>query len=202
MRRTSIFLGSIFFLLALAATAQENRSEISLQSTGFLTKDTSGNGATYGTTESGGVLGTYRFHLNRWLSAEGAYGFDLNTQKYSLASSPFRIQSGIHQATGSLVVNLPSRARSRFNPYFLVGGGALVFQPTGNQTDSVSGAQTQAKGAFVYGGGVNYAIMKRLSLRVEYRGYVYNTPDFGFTAFRTNTMTHTAQPSVGLAFRF
>jgi len=203
MRRRSIVLGSVsFFLLALAAMAQENRSEISLQGTGFFTRSATGNGTAYSTTETGGFLSTYRYHLNRWISAEAAYGYSLNSQKYVLSSSPFRIQSGIHQATGSLVLNLPSRNTSRFNPYILAGGGALVFDPTGNQFDSLSGAQKQAKSVFLYGAGVNYGITKRLSLRAEYRGLVYSTPDFGFSALSTNSVTHTAQPSVGLTFRF
>lgn len=136
------------------------------------------------------------------MSAEAAYGYDVNSQKYLLSSSSFRIQSGIHQATGSLVVNLPTHATSRLNPYILAGGGALVFAPTANQFNTVSAAQTQEKSVFVYGVGVNYGITKRLSLRAEYRGLVYGTPDFGFGALSTNSITHTALPSVGLSFRF
>jgi len=202
MRRTGIFLGSIIFLSTLAATAQENRSEISLQGTGFFTQGTSGNGSAYSATETGGFLGTYRYHLNHWISAEGAYGYEANSQKYLLSSSAFRIQAGIHQMTGSLVFNLPSRASSRLSPYFLAGGGALLFEPTGNQFNTLSAAQSQAKGVFVYGAGVNYAIRKRMSLRAEYRGLLYGTPDFGFGALSTNSVTHTAVPSVGLTFRF
>jgi opacity protein-like surface antigen len=202
MRRAGIFLGSIIFLLTLAATAQENRSEISLQGTGFFTQGTSGNGSAYSATETGGFLGTYRYHLNHWISAEGAYGYEANSQKYLLSSSAFRIQAGIHQMTGSLVFNLPSRASSRLNPYFLAGGGALLFEPTGNQFNTLSAAQSQAKGVFVYGVGVNYAIRKGISLRAEYRGLVYGTPDFGFGALNTNSVMHTAVPSLGLTFRF
>jgi outer membrane autotransporter protein len=202
MRRTTIFLGSIVLLTTLAATAQEDRSEISLQGTGFFTKSSSGNGTAYSTTETGGFLSTYRYHLNRWVSAEAAYGYDLNSQKYLLSSGQFRIQSGIHQATGSLVLNLPSHTGSRLNPYIVLGGGALMFEPTGNQFNSLSGASSQAKGVFVYGAGVNYAIRKRLALRVEYRGLLYGTPDFGFGALNTNSITHTAVPSVGLTLRF
>jgi len=202
MRRTGIFLGSIIFLSTLAATAQENRSEISLQGTGFFTQGTSGNGSAYSATETGGFLGTYRYHLNHWISAEGAYGYEANSQKYLLSSSAFRIQAGIHQMTGSLVFNLPSRASSRLSPYFLAGGGALLFEPTGNQFNTLSAAQSQAKGVFVYGVGVNYAIRKGISLRAEYRGLVYGTPDFGFGALNTNSVTHTAVPSLGLTFRF
>ena len=202
MRRTVILLGSISIMLAVSAIAQEDRSEISLQGTGFFTRSSTGNSTTHDATETGGFLGTYRYHLNHWISAEAAYGYDLNTQKFTLPGGAFRIQSGIHQATGSLVFNLPSRSGSRLNPYVLAGGGALMFDPTSSQLDTVTGSQTQAKATFVYGAGINYAIMRRLSLRIEYRGLVYGTPDFGFTAFSTNSITHTAQPSVGLTFRF
>ena len=202
MWRLTILSGILALLLTPAATAQESRSEISVQGTGFFTQSSSGNGSAYSTTETGGVLGTYRYHLNHWISAEGAYGYDSNSQKYLLSSSGFRIQSGIHQVTGSLVFNLPSRASSRLNPYFLAGGGALMFEPTGNQFNTLPGAHGQAKGVFVYGAGVNYAIRKRLSLRLEYRGLVYGTPDFGFGALNTNSITHTAVPSVGLTYRF
>lgn len=184
------------------ASAQENRSEISVQGTGFFTNSTSGSGSSYSATESGGILGTYRYHLNHWVSLEGAYGYSPNTQKYSLPSGSFRIQSGIHDFTGSLVVNLPARSRSRINPYFLVGGGALRFVPTSNQSNTISGAQAQTKGAFVYGAGVNIGIHKGLSLRAEYRGLVYSNPSFGFGALSTNSTTHTAVPSIGLSFRF
>jgi outer membrane immunogenic protein len=202
MRRTSIVLGSIVFLLTLTAAAQENRSEISVQGTGLFTQSSSGNGTTHSATETGGLLATYRYHLNHWLSVEGAYGYDLNSQKYLSSSSAFRIQSRMNQMTGDLVLRLPSRPSSRFSPYLLAGGGALLFDPTGSLTDTVFGAQSQTKGVFVYGVGFNYAIHKRISLRAEYRGLVYGTPDFGFSGFQTNSITHTAQPSVGIAFRF
>jgi outer membrane autotransporter protein len=201
MSRT-IIVSFVIVLLATLAVAQENRSEISVQGTGFFTQSASGNGTAYSTTQTGGFLSTYRYHLNHWISAEGAYGYDLNSQKYLLSSEAFRIQSGIHQLTGSLVFNLPSRASSKLNPYFVAGGGALIFEPTGNQFNGFSGAQSQAKGVFVYGVGVNYALHKRLSLRVEYRGLVYGTPDFGFGVLSTNSVTHTAVPSVGLSYRF
>ncbi len=202
MKRVVVIAAGIALGLSLAASAQENRSEISLQGGGLFTKGTTGNGTSYSATESGGVLGTYRYHLSRWISVEGAYGYSVNTQKYSLSSSAFRIQSGIHDFTGSLVLNLPSHRHSRINPYLLAGGGALRFAPTSNQFNTLSGAQGQTRGAFVYGGGINYAIYKGLSLRAEYRGLVYSTPDFGFGALATNAVTHTAMPTVGLSFRF
>ena len=200
MCRALVFAASTILLLVMSAAAQESRSEVSLQGTGFFTTGTSGNGTSYSATETGGFLAGYRYHLNRWLSAEAVYGWDRNTQKYLLGSSDFRNQSNVHQATGGLVLGLPPFAKRRLRPYVLADGGALVFDPIGNQAYSGTTSQMQAKGVFVYGGGVNYAILRRISLRAEYRGLVYKTPDFG--GLVTNSLTHTAEPSVGLAFRF
>jgi outer membrane immunogenic protein len=200
MGRALVFVPSTILLLAMSAAAQESRSEISLQGTGFFTTGTSGNGTLYSATETGGFLAGYRYHLNRWLSVEAVYGWDRNTQKYLLGSGDFRNQSNVHQATGGLVLGLPPFAKRRLRPYVLADGGALVFDPTGNQAFIGTTSQTEAKAAFVYGGGVNYDILRRISLRAEYRGLVYKTPDFG--GLVTNSLTHTAEPSVGLAFRF
>jgi len=107
----------------------------------------------------------------------------------------------VHAATADAVIGLPFRI-NRLNPYVLGGGGSLVFHPTGNAGGFVSGADTQAKGAFLYGGGVNYTLTKHSSVRAEYRGYVYKDADFGVTTLNTDSWTHTAQPSAGIVFRF
>jgi len=201
MRRTAIMLAGFVTLLTLGAIAQENRSEISLQGTGFFTKDTNGQGISRTTTNTGGFLLGYRYHINRWLAAEANYGFDRDTQRYFSTGGLSRVQSDVHTATADMVVSLPFRI-SRFSPYVLGGGGSLVFHPTGNAGGFVPGADTQAKGAFLYGGGANYTLTKRLSLRAEYRGYVYKDADFGVRALNTDSWTHTAQPSAGIVFRF
>ncbi len=189
-------------MLAVGAVAQEGRSEISLQGTGFFTKDSTGQGNLQRSTETGGFLIGYRYHFNRWLAAETVYGYSRDTQQFFTGGGLSRIQANAHQATGGFVVNLPVPSRFRVSPYVLAEGGALVFDPTGNSFGSVAGAQTQATGVFVYGGGADFPIMKHISLRAEYRGLVYNAPDFGLRSLNTNSTTHTAQPSAGIVFRF
>jgi opacity protein-like surface antigen len=206
MLRTGLFIALVTFLTMSLALAQESRSEFSLQGTGFFTKATSGTTTSYSATQTGGFLATYRYHLHRGLSTEVVYGFDRNTQKFyysfDYSNAAIRIQSNNHQATAGLVQALPSFGKARFSPYVLVGGGALVFSPAGTQSNTLSGAQTQAKASFVYGGGLNYALAKRVSLRFEYRGLLFSAPDFGFGGLKTNSVTHSAEPSVGLSFRF
>jgi hypothetical protein len=66
----------------MTAIAQETRSEISVQGTGFFTKDSEGNGVQDHVTNTGGFLIGYRYNINRWLAAEANYGYDRNTQIY------------------------------------------------------------------------------------------------------------------------
>jgi opacity protein-like surface antigen len=201
MRQTAIMLVGFVMLFAFGAAAQESRSEISVQGTGFFTQDTSGQGVSRTTTDTGGFLVGYRYHINRWLAAEANYGFNRDTQRYFSTGGLSRVQSDVHTATAAAVINLPFRI-ARLNPYVLGGGGSLVFHPTGNAGGFVTGADTQAKGAFLYGAGVNYTLSKHWSVRAEYRGYVYKDPDFGVRALNTDSWTHTAQPSAGIVFRF
>lgn len=202
MQKLAIIIGSLALLLAVSASAQELRSDISLQGTGFFTKDTTGQGTTQKSTHTGGFLVSYRYHFNRWLAAEAAYGYDRNTQQFFEPAGLSRVQSNVHQATGGFVFSLPMPARYRISPYFLAEGGALVFDPTGNAFGTIAGAQRQTTGVFVYGAGADFPVVKHVSLRAEYRGLVYDAPDFGLRAIDTNTVTHTAQPSAGIVFRF
>jgi len=203
-RVTVLSVLSALLLLSSAAFAQEEspwkHGEVSVLGTGFFTKNSQGNGISQHSTDTGGVQFGYRYHFNRWLAAEANYGYIRNTQQNLTSSGPFNIQANVHQASGALVVTVPGTYR--FSPYVLAGAGALVFDPTGHAGQSVAGALEQAKAAFVYGGGVDFALVKHVALRAEYRGFVYNRPDFQLATLDSHVTAHTAQPSAGLVFRF
>jgi opacity protein-like surface antigen len=200
----STLLGPLL-LFASAAMGQESkwrgRNEVSVQGTGFFTKDSQGNGVNQHSTDTGGFLISYRYHFYRWLAADASYGYARNTQQNFTSGGALDVQAVVHEATGALVVNLPRRV-FRLNPYLLAGAGALIFDPTSNAGQSAPGALSQTKAAFVYGGGADFAVSKHVALRAEYRGFVYTRPDFGLAALNSNVTTHTAQPSAGLVFRF
>jgi opacity protein-like surface antigen len=200
----SALLG-VSMLCASAAMAQESewygRNEASVQGTGFFTKDSQGNGFTQHSSNTGGFLISYRYHFNRWLAADATYGYARNTQENFPSGGAPDVQATVHQATGAFVVTIP-RSILRFKPYVLAGAGALVFDPAGKVVQSASGVQSQAKATFVYGGGVDFVLAKHIALRAEYRGFVYDRPDFGLAALNSSATTHTAQPSAGVVFRF
>ena len=202
MRLTAIILASLAH--SISSWRHGSREPVGDQcarARAFSRRTLAAKGISRTTTNTGGFLVGYRYHFNRWLSGEANYGYDRNTQRYFSTGGLSRVQSDVHTATAAAVVNLPFRI-SRLNPYVLGGGGSLVFHPTGNAGGFVSGADTQAKGAFLYGGGVNYTLTRHWSVRAEYRGYVYKDADFGVRALNTDSWTHTAQPSAGIVFRF
>ena len=186
-------------LLASLSMAQETRrNEVSGQVTGFFTKDTDGNGISQDSTKSVGVMGSYRFYFNRYIGADGTYGWARNTLHNFTPAGAFNVQSDIHQVTGAVVVRYPNK----ISPYALAGAGALIFNPTENPGGFVLGADRQTKAAFVYGGGINIYITEGFGIKTEYRGFVHKQPDFGLSALNSDKFTHTAQPSVGILFRF
>src|ERR1700732_543471 len=150
MIRTKVLIAGLLgtvLLLASSARAQEDgfmRHEVAVQGTGFFTKDSQQNGTLEHTTNTGGFLVNYRFHINGWLAAEANYGYDRNTQQNFTPTGTFGIRSNVHQATGALVVNLPVYV-ARMRPYVLAGAGALLFDPTDNSGGFVSGVQRQGR---------------------------------------------------------
>ena len=85
-----------------------------------------------------------------------------------------------------------------FTPFVEAGVGSLVFQPTDDPTIG-----TQVRAAFVYGGGADFNLTRRIFLRAEYRGLVYNSPTFGLASAQgADRVTHRAEPSIGFGYRF
>lgn len=186
-------------LLSMPAFSQEDypkeKSEVSVQVFGSFLKDTTQNGVRQSATDSGGVLATYRYFFNKYHGAEVNYGHSLNTHSYGLTDGPLGINAHSNELTAAYVFRYPTR---RLIPFALAGVGALVFNPK-----DFEGAETQARAAFVYGGGADFNITSRLYMRAQYRGLVYNSPTFDLAPVSgLDRVTHRAEPSVGFGYRF
>jgi opacity protein-like surface antigen len=204
MRRSKILVAGLFATLLFAATSMAQElppNEVSVQGTGFFTKDSDNNGITQHTTDSGGLLVSYRNRFSRLFGADLSYGYTRNTQQNLTSAGALNVQSNVHQATAALVAHAPGRVFG-FRPFALAGAGALTFSPTNNLGGIVPGADRNAKAAFVYGGGGDFDINDRFALRLEYRGLVYKRPDFGLVSLDSDATAHTAQPSAGFVIRF
>jgi opacity protein-like surface antigen len=207
MRSKSVLSAVAFIFLFIASgIAQDFKSEVSVQGTANLPKNSDNLDIPHEATKSGGFLIGYRYHLNPWFAVQGDYGYTRNTQKYF---DPFLgetdIQANVHQLTGEAVITAPSSSRVR--PYALAGIGGLFFRPTNSLNNNFIGVgnntgNNQTKAAFVYGGGVDFDLTRFVALRAEYRGLLYKIPDFQIPGLATDNFTHMAQPSVGLVWRF
>lgn len=67
---------------------------------------------------------------------------------------------------------------------------------------STPGIASQTRPAFVYGAGVDMLMSSHVTLRLEYRGLGYKTPDFGVAGLQTNAYSFLSEPSFGVAYRF
>jgi len=198
-------LGVIAVIVTVAASAttalaqEEQRSQISVQGTALITKSSNDQIPSNDASKSGGLLVGYSYQFTRWFGADANYGYSRNTQNFLTLGGPSSLQANFHEVTGALVAHIPVNVRN-VRPYVLGGGGALVFDPTDKFI--VTGAERQTRGTFVYGGGANFDITRNFGVRAEYRGLVYDAPDFGLRVLDSNKVTHTAQPSAGIVFRF
>ena len=204
---------ALMCLFTASAFAQEFRSEVSVQGTANFTKSTNDLFSSTTPTRSGGFLAGYRYHLLPWFSVEGDYAYTRNTQNFfdptNLTSG---LQTNVHEITGAIVLTPGSSHRVR--PYGLLGGGAIVFRPTSAPANAVLGVvnnlgfgDSGAKPAFLYGVGVDVGLTRALAIRGEYRGLLFDAPGFSIPGvsvlgLSTPGITHMAQPSVGLVWRF
>src|ERR1700721_4511354 len=104
MIRTKLLIAGLLgtvLLLASSARAQEDgfmRHEVAVQGTGFFTKDSQQNGTLEHSTNTGGFLLNYRFHINGWLAAGASYGYNRNTHTNFSSVGNSAIQANVHQA--------------------------------------------------------------------------------------------------------
>lgn len=181
--------------MALPAFSQSegptSRQEVAVQAFGSFVKGTTQNGIENKATNSGGVLGSYRYFFSAHHGIEANYGYALNTQKYGSTG----LKSNSHEVSGAYVFRYPL---GKLTPFASAGVGALIFQPR-----DMNGVNNQTRAAFVYGAGADYNITHHVFLRAEYRGFVYNSPTWNQTALSNlDRVTHRAEPSIGFGYRF
>ncbi len=182
-------------LPAFAQSEEVGKNEVSVQAFGSFLKTTTDNGTQNSATNSGGVLGSYRYFFDIHNGVEVNYGYALNTENSLSPSVALGVKSYSHEVSAAYVFRLPLK---HFTPFVTAGAGALVFDPKDFQ-----GADSQTRAAFVYGGGADFNLSRHVFMRAEYRGFVYSSPTYNLTGLAgTDRITHRAEPSIGVGYRF
>lgn len=182
-------------LPAYAQSEEGGRQEVAVQAFGSFVTTTTHNGIDNTATNSGGVLGSYRFFFSTHHGVEANYGYALNTHSYTSNAGTVGVKTNSHEVSGAYVFRMPFRG---VTPFALAGAGALVFDPR-----DFSGANTQTHAAFVYGAGADFNLSQHVFMRAEYRGLVYESPTYDLPALAgLDRVTHRAEPSIGFGYRF
>jgi opacity protein-like surface antigen len=206
MLKKALSAGAVIFLYVSFSAAQDiGHFDASVAWGAAFSKTSSNafNGVTISPTNAGMIFGTFRFRFNRTHGIELNIGRTNNSQVYILGSNDYRVQTTITEYSGAYVFS-PFHFQ-KVEPFALAGGGVVRFDP-GNQfingNASPFGATLQTSMAFLYGGGMDYRVWKRIGLRLQYRGLIYKEPTFHLTQFFTGARGHMAEPSVGIVFNF
>jgi opacity protein-like surface antigen len=189
----------IMIFVGIGAAQEVKKSDISLNYTGVFSKQSNGSSITVNPTQASGFLTSYRYSFATNSAVELNYGYSRNTQQFINGSNTSLINTNVHEWTADYVYKFST---SKIQPFVLAGTGVLVFGPTNSGKAALSGVGRQGKPVLLYGGGLDYNVSKAVSLRAQYRGLLYKTPDFGVSTLNADARGHLAEPSLGIVFHF
>jgi hypothetical protein len=219
LRKACVVVAVVFLLTSLALSQDDGHFDASFNGAAVFTKESDGNGIRQSATAGSKYFGTFRFRFKPRHSLIFNYGRAKNSQVYQTGFD-FHVLTTITEYSGAYVYNLFEKGK--FEPFVLVGGGVLSFNPQStwvvlpdfannvpNRVQVNLNAAKQTELEVLYGVGVDYRLPARFALRLQYRGFLYNAPDFklnatsgGAVSFFTGSKGHMAEPSIGLVFRF
>jgi len=194
------------------------QTSLSLGAFAQLTIDRTGEmygSTTQGTAPSAGTLGTFRQTFSPWL------GYSVNLG-YSRVSEQYRSESGYYGIPNELNINsnmyetsvtyiAHTSANKRISLFGDVGPALLTFLPIpGNEYSVVgspdqmalTGLSVQVRPTGVFGSGVDIHLSRHLDLRTEYRGLIYNNPDFRTGDYLSKRLTLTSEPTFSVVYNF
>lgn len=220
LRKAGLIAGTFFLFTSLVLSQDPGHFDASFNGAGIFTKQSNGNNIRQSATNGSNYFGTFRLRFKPTHSLVFNYGRGKNSQIYLTGGFDFHVLTTISEYSGAYVFT-PFQ-KGKFETFVLAGGGILSFSPgttwlvlpdffidVPNRVQVNLSTAKQSQLAFLYGGGVDYRLPWKLALRLQYRGFLYNAPDFkvnGTTGspvtFFTGTKGHMAEPSIGLVFRF
>jgi hypothetical protein len=186
-----------------AAPEAKERFDVGVAGLYQVTNASNGNSIREDTTESGGVLISFRQPYRPWLGYEA----DLSYTKFYEAYNKgiVKVESNVTDFSFSYLLQSP--VIYGVQPYLTLGGGIIVFSPISgtltnlNQTVP-SSLPSQLLPEFTYSLGLKMPLFSRFGVNGGLRGLKYKTPDFHQVPIDTRTLRTTLQPNIGVYYRF
>ena len=204
MRKSHLLAGVFLICGALAGSPLTRaQTDVALSLYGAFHGTTNANGTIQSPSNSAGGMIELRHISNPIVGWEATYSYNRANQTYRsdcagvtcTVIEPATVKANAHEITGDWIASVHI---ANLRPFALAGVGVLLNQPTGGQTSTNS----DTKGVFVYGAGLDWGVFPHLGLRFQYRGNLYKAPDLTKLYTSTDAFTHTSEPMIGAYFRF
>jgi opacity protein-like surface antigen len=232
MRKSSLAAILLFSLPFLVPARIGAQLDIAISGYGAFQQVTSGPGFVVSPANQAGASIEVRRIVHPWLGYEGFYAFNRANQSYStvtyavcgvcvISTSWTPVPVDAHEIAGAWVAALKI---AHLRSFALAGAGVLLHQPVTSQattttvvtgcgggnpyctpgqvTTSTTHTTASTKAVFVYGAGLDWAVVPHLGLRLQYRGNVYQSSNLVAAFSSASNFTHTAEPMIGAYFRF
>jgi opacity protein-like surface antigen len=167
------------------------------------------------TAPSSGTLGTFRQTFSPWLGYSVNLGYARVAEHYLDSNGnygrPSELTAGTNMYETSLTYIAHARVDKRFSLFGDVGPGLLTFLPysaTNNPAIEppdgflARDLSVQVRPTAVFGSGIDVLLSRHFTLRAEYRGLVYNNPDFRTGDTLSKRITLTSEPTFSLVYHF
>ena len=199
MRGFLLFAGLLF----IAAQTAQAQTDVALSFYGAFNGTTNGNGTIQSPANSAGGIIELRHISNPIVGYEATYSYNRDNQTYRSSCAgvtctsiaPVTVSANGHEFSGDWIASVHI---AMLRPFALAGVGLLFNQPSGSQNNTNS----ETKPTFIYGAGMDWAVLPHIGLRFQYRGNLYKAPDLTKLYTSTDAFTHTAEPMIGAYLKF
>jgi outer membrane immunogenic protein len=194
-----LLLFALLPFLAVAGRAQESRQDVSVSVSGIFPPFIVGNTVQQTGTYGLGGLASYRYMLTPRSALEVNYQYGQNSQKYYTSFQRARVHTRMQEFSGAYVYNLTFK---RYNPFIEGGPAGFIMSPLNDASTTAIDAKQETLVGAMYGGGLAYEISPSFDVRVEYRGLLMKTPDFGLSQLKVGRFYNVNNPVIGFAYHF
>ncbi len=195
----------IAFLLAVSVTAgraQESRQDISVSGTAVIEPFmASSTDVQVSAQRAFGAMLSYRFMLTPSSAIEANYGITYeNKIRYLISNTNnYLVNTRTQEVSFAYVRSFTYR---KYNPFVEGGPGVLVFLPIRDQATTSLDVKQQTSPGILYGAGVAYEVSPSFDIRAEYRGFITQVPNMGYSQLDTKRWYNIFYPAIGVAYHF
>ena len=191
---------------AIARTAAGSRSQTDIGASFYeaLTNSTSGNGTQQTPTNAPGGMVELRHIASNLVGYEMTFSFNPADQAYAPKTGACGLvcQNPATKITGNAaqvsIDYVVSYKTGNLRPFVVGGLGVFIAIPGATPF----GNNTSIRGAYNYGGGVDYSFSPHLGIRAQVRGNLYKAPNTSSIYPATGVFTQSLEPMGGVFYRF